>query len=312
MSFEYSPLYEVLLSRLALRWPARHAAHASWIDRAVRVDADPAFAPHRRVLDQLIRPYGWFPAFVQPQPQRQPRTWSVELAGIEATTVEQVRSDVNALGDAGPPPPFAQEVRADPAAALRLIVAALDAWWERGIRPVWDRMAEVLDADIEHRRHTLHSHGPRMLFSSIDRRLRWDGATLHLPSESGVTATHPTSALTLLPSVFLDHRPMASTDSPVRRMLFYPARNVATMWSSSAPPPRRIARLLGTSRATILRLTTQPRTTTELARLTHLGQPTVSFHLGVLRDAGLVGSQRVGRDVLYRASPLGRRLLDDR
>jgi DNA-binding transcriptional ArsR family regulator len=307
--FEYSPLYEVLLSRLALRWPARHSQHAPWIERASRADADPDFATHRRILDDVIRPYGWLPAFLLPAPERSPRTWETELAAIGATSPELVRSDLSDITAAGPQPAVVLAVLEDPGHGIKLIAAALDAWWTRAVEPVWSRVAAVLDADIEHRQHTLHKRGPRMLFSSIDRRLRWDGTTLHLPSESGVVATHPTSGLTLLPSLFLDHRPMASVDSPSRRMLFYPARNVATTWSSVAAPPLAVAQLLGASRAQILSLATKPHTTTEFAGLAQLQSPTVSFHLAILRDAGLVQSQRVGRDVLYHATPLGLRLL---
>ena len=307
--FEYSPLYEVLLSRLALRWPARHAHHAVWIERASRVDADPDFTTHRRVLDELVRPYGWLPGFLLPAPEQSPRTWQAELAAVTSTPAEQVIADLGDFAPAGPQLTLVREVLEDPARGLRLIVAALGAWWDRAIEPVWSRITAVLDADIEHRQHTLHRRGPRLLFASIDRRLRWDGTDLQLPSESGAVAVHSTSGLTLLPSLFLDHRPMASLDSPERRMLFYPARNVATTWTPVATPPRPIAQLLGASRAQILTLATTPHTTTELASVTQLQPATVSFHLSVLRDAGLVRSQRVGRDVLYRATALGLRLI---
>jgi DNA-binding transcriptional ArsR family regulator len=307
--FEYSPLYEVLLSRLALRWPARHSHHSRWIERARRVDADDDFAAHRRILDDVIRPYGWLPAFLLPAPEQTPRTWQTELAAIKATPAEQVMSDLDDPTGAGPRPAAVLAVLEDPARGIELITSALDAWWVRAVEPDWSRIAAVLDADIEHRQHTLHKRGPRMLFGSIDRRLRWDGSELSLPSESGAVATHQTTGLTLLPSVFLDHRPMASVDSPAQRMLFYPARNVATTWSSVEEPPRAIAQLLGASRAQVLGLATKPRTTTEFAALTRLQSSTASFHLAVLRDAGLVRSQRVGRDVLYRVTPLGMRLL---
>lgn len=149
-----------------------------------------------------------------------------------------------------------------------------------------------------------------MVFSSIDRRLRWDGSTLHLPSESGEVPTHPTAGLILIPSVFLDHRPMTSTDSPAPRLLFYPARNVAAVWSTGTSPPRALERLLGATRAQLLSLLTTHHTTTTLADRTQLAPASVSFHLGILRDSGLAKSQRVGRHVVYEATTLGQQLIN--
>lgn len=308
--FSLSPLLELLLSRLALRWPGRHVQHAWWIEQVSALDAQDSFAEHRLVLDAIIRPYGWLPGFLMPSNSSSPRTWSGERAAIAAQPTERVRSDLQGSTSRGPLPEVVRVLLVDPDVGVARILAALDAWWEIGIEPFWPQIASVLDADIQHRRHTLHVRGPRMLFSSIDRRLRWDGTTLHLPSESGEIPTHSTAGLTLIPSVFLDHRPMTSTDSPAPRLLFYPARNVAALWSTVAPPPRTLERLLGATRAQLLSLLTTPHTTTTLAERTRLAPASVSFHLGILRDSGLTKSQRVGRNVVYEATPLGHQLVD--
>ncbi|WP_152362962.1 ArsR/SmtB family transcription factor [Microlunatus speluncae] len=310
VEFSASPVWELLLSRLALRWPKRHAQHTWWIERVGRADADRGFAEHRAVLDSLIRPYGWIPQFVMPSSLPTPRAWPDERALIVQTAPDRVRSNIEELSARGPLPDTIRRILAEPDAGLTKIIAALDAWWELGIEPYWSRIVALLDADIQHRRHTLHTRSPRLLFSSIDRRLRWDGHTLHLPSESGNVPSHPTTGLILIPSVFLDHRPMASIDGPAPRLLFYPARNVATLWSAAPTAPRHSERLLGTSRAQLLSLLAKPRTTAGLAELTGLAPASVSFHLGILRDAGLARRQRVGRDVLYTATSLGTRLIN--
>ncbi len=275
-----------------------------------RADADPGFAEHRLLLDSLIRPYGWIPKFLMPSSRLTPRTWSAERSSILQVTPDQLSSSIEGVAVRGPVPVPLRQLIIEPDAGLTKIIAALDAWWDLGIEPYWTKIAALLDADIQHRRHTLHTRSPRQLFSSIDRRLRWDGSTLHLPSESGDLPSHPTTGLTLIPSAFLDHRPMTSIDGPAPRLLFYPARNVATLWSAVAPPPRHTERLLGASRAQLLGLLITPSTTARLAELTGLAPASVSFHLGILRDAGLARSQRVGRNVLYTSTPLGRRLLN--
>ena len=52
-----------------------------------------------------------------------------------------------------------------------------------------------------------------------------------------------------------------------------------------------------------------PRSTTELARALALSPGSVSQHLTVLREAGLVHGHRVGRAVLYVRSETGESLI---
>jgi DNA-binding transcriptional ArsR family regulator len=59
----------------------------------------------------------------------------------------------------------------------------------------------------------------------------------------------------------------------------------------------------------VLTETLVPSTTTSLARRVGLASATVSQHLGVLRDAGLVTAERRGREVLYRQTVLAAALL---
>lgn len=53
------------------------------------------------------------------------------------------------------------------------------------------------------------------------------------------------------------------------------------------------------------------RTVGELTTLLALGQPTVSEHLRVLRDAGLVADRAAGRNRLYRLEPAVLRTVSD-
>jgi DNA-binding transcriptional ArsR family regulator len=58
-----------------------------------------------------------------------------------------------------------------------------------------------------------------------------------------------------------------------------------------------------TRRAILDRLRGGPRPVGELAEALPVSQPAVSQHLAVLREAGLVTSQRSGRRSLYRLRP---------
>ena len=64
---------------------------------------------------------------------------------------------------------------------------------------------------------------------------------------------------------------------------------------------RRVHRALGdTNRLDLVRRLAQgPATVTELIESTDMSQPLVSWHLRRLRSAGLVTSERVGRESIY-------------
>ncbi|TDD35734.1 ArsR family transcriptional regulator [Actinomadura sp. KC06] len=88
--------------------------------------------------------------------------------------------------------------------------------------------------------------------------------------------------------------------------LMYRARGVAALWES--PAPRRddaLARLLGRTRADLLRLLAEPATTTWLSARLRMSLGGIGDHLAVLYASGLVTRQRSGRSVLYRRTAVG-------
>ncbi len=60
-----------------------------------------------------------------------------------------------------------------------------------------------------------------------------------------------------------------------------------------------------TRRAVFDRLADGEMNATELRQGFQLSQPAMSQHLGVLRSAGLIAEQKLGRNVLYRINPGG-------
>jgi hypothetical protein len=125
-----------------------------------------------------------------------------------------------------------------------------------------------------------------------------------------VTADLGGRGLLLVPSAFTWPRPAVSVEPPWQPFLVYPARGVGALWEPErTTPPRALAALLGARRASVLGALDAPRSTTELARALELSAGSVSQHLSVLREAGLVHGHRVGRSVLYARSERGEALL---
>jgi DNA-binding transcriptional ArsR family regulator len=71
------------------------------------------------------------------------------------------------------------------------------------------------------------------------------------------------------------------------------------------PGPDRLAALLGSTRAAVLRALVAERTTTELAAAVGVSLAAPSEHAKTLRSNGLITTQRAGKAVLHRCTPLG-------
>ncbi|WP_260610832.1 helix-turn-helix domain-containing protein [Streptomyces sp. WAC06614] len=195
-------------------------------------------------------------------------------------------------------------------AAARELVEALRAWWEAAVRPYWPRIRSVLEADIAYRTRQLAEDGIHEVFARLHPSLRWAGDRL-------VSADLPAGGpelggrgLTLAPSAFAARCRLLDGPGPTPPAVVYPSRAVGTLWEHRDASGDGLARLLGSSRARLLLLTSSPTTTTQLAARCGLSLGAVSQHLGVLRDAGLVTSHRYRREVHYTVSDLGSALLE--
>ena len=89
----------------------------------------------------------------------------------------------------------------------------------------------------------------------------------------------------------------------------YPARGIAELWQPAHTGHfDALGRLLGRTRAALLESLAEPASTHTLARLHGLAPSTVSEHLAVLHEAGLVGRRRHRHTILYHQTSLGTEL----
>ena len=96
-------------------------------------------------------------------------------------------------------------------------------------------------------------------------------------------------------------------------MLLYPARGPGTLSDrSETVRGSGIPELIGPVKSELLRVLSEPASTTELAGRLGVTPSAVSQQLAVLARASLVTRSRFGRRVFYRRSELGDRLLDRR
>ncbi|GIH18626.1 helix-turn-helix domain-containing protein [Rugosimonospora africana] len=238
-------------------------------------------------------------------------------------------------------PDAVAELAARPAAGLQAIAAELREAYDRLIAPHWPRIRAVLDADIAYRARRLAAGGVERLFADLHPDLRWhDGRlTLHNWRSGQVSRATAPGGLVLLPVVLGTSYPQVKLHTSTQTTVRYPARGAGTLWSttlrsaalqsagtqsmpeaggcspspqpcSGYAPPGSAIRLLGRHRAELLAALRSPATTTDLARALRVSPSAVSQHLRVLRDSGLVATERSGRSVLYLTTERGLDLLE--
>ncbi|WP_405617152.1 ArsR/SmtB family transcription factor [Streptomyces sp. NBC_01508] len=121
--------------------------------------------------------------------------------------------------------------------------------------------------------------------------------------------------LLLIPSYFRRHTPVTPADPSLPPTLVYPARppgrpGQAPAPTDSAGTDSHLARLLGHTRAAVLRSLGDHCTTSELARRAGVSLSSASQYAAVLRGAGLITSHRRRNCVRHSLAPVGLALPD--
>jgi DNA-binding transcriptional ArsR family regulator len=209
-------------------------------------------------------------------------------------------------------PAFLAPYLDDPDRAFGRLGDALAAFWELTTAAHWPAMQAALDEEVLLRARTLAVAGPEALLTGLRGAAWWERPVLSLSRQHDSVLDARGRRLVLVPVLLLQNRMTCSTDHPEILMVTYQARGAAALAERPAPPDRerdRLARLIGSGRATVLRALTEPTTTTSLAALLGLSSGTVSEHLSALRQAGAVSRTRFGRQVFYARRPEGDTLL---
>lgn len=258
----------------------------------------------------LLQPRrGYTPDFLAPPPTAPVGSFDAELTRIAATPARVVRREIElSLRDT----PGADDTRTgrlllgDPAEVLSLLTQLIRAGWDALVAPYWPRIRALLEADVAHQSRRLAEGGLDRLFADLHPTLHWTGDTLIRAPGGDERHDLDGRGLLLMPSVFKWDEVIVITDAPWQPTVAYPARGLGSVWE-----PRRgtadaaLAKLIGRTRAQILSGLDEPASTTWLAHRHALALGTVSEHLTVLRDAGMVLGERHRHEIRYRRTELG-------
>lgn len=310
--FAYSPLHEVVLSLRLMNDPGLGPIHLPWTRRLPGRLAGSGV--DTALLVAMVSRTRTIPDFLSPRPAVFSAPIEEELAMVARTPPERVRRDIRTTHIRNPFPARVSSVPTDSPEALSSLrdelCDQLFRYWRATLEQPWPRMRLLLEADITHRARRLALEGAGGLFADIHPDLEWQDGVLRIHRMvSHHTVDGGGRGLLLVPSVFA-HKPAPPAGPEEPPMVVYPCRAAATMWEApDAADPDALDALVGTPRAHLLRLLTDPLPTVELARRLRVTPSAVSQHLRVLAGSGLVTRARHGRMVLYRRTSLGDQLI---
>lgn len=307
-------------ARLAstVRWrPSPVLETLGWLRLTRDGGTDPAYgAPDARARDLLADPDvalaaellphadGPTPDFLAPAPP------DGTPAGAAKDQFGQIRATDHAiaavqvwegLGDRQLSPNASSALRAG--TLCTRAARGLESFWSSGMTGVWDAAETALRAEIDQCTRLLDSGGISAALGAVHDRLSADGA-LELRADGAPAGPSP-SELVIIPTALYGPTRIAVRLWGEHPFITYPIGTTATHPASNT----ELRRLLGPTRAAILRHLASARSTTELSGELELAAATISYHVKVLQRAGLLVRSRDRHSVLYELSPTGRRLL---
>ncbi|MDX3643176.1 helix-turn-helix domain-containing protein [Streptomyces sp. MB09-02B] len=304
---EPDPLWEGLLSLHLLQNRDGALVFGRW-RRASRG----LFDPELPRLRHLAPPRGYSADFLTPAGAA--GGFEAGLDAMLATPRARLRTDLTELSLARPLPGWAGPLAGGDTQALRGLAGLVRRHHERFVAPYWTHVRARFDDARSVAARALLRSGFSGLAAGLHPSLRWSAPVLqiagaHLQGDLYLDGR----GLRIIPSFFCWPGPIVLRDGSLPPVLVYPVTH-DPRWL--APPPdapgthQALAALLGRARAAVLEEVADGRTTSEVAARVGLSPATVSHHVAVLRESGLLTSRRIGGAVLHTVTALGVDLLE--
>ncbi|GAA4553700.1 ArsR/SmtB family transcription factor [Amycolatopsis samaneae] len=263
--------------------------------------------PDLAVLTELIPAtgLGYVPDLLTPKPPKGRANHVAEQLELVAATPDGLldRQLTERYGKA--PLPRRVAAALDSGRLTAAAAAGLASFWRATLADGWPRLRAGLDADLAARARSMATHGIGVTLASLHRSVRWNGCELRIEKPYQRHSPLIGTELVLSPSALAWPEVRSQLCDPDDAVLGYPA-----VPAPERLPPDPVNALVGTTRATLLRDLGVARSTTTLSTRHRLAPATVSYHLRILREAGLVTATRDRRLMLYQRTIQADTLLD--
>lgn len=288
-------------------------------------DGDLFFAPWRRHVRELaghdpnlrtalhtmltVAPHAvYFPDFLTPTEDASGIRESTDA--VLSTPPQRIREEIDRIrpGD-GCGASWLDDLAGGRLAAVRQLRDALHVYYRSVIEPHLPEIEERLCADVAPWIQQYLQGGPEGLLRALGPGTRWDPPVLSIDYPHDREVRLDGRGLVLIPCYFVLNHPVALVDPRLNQVLVFPIRTESRLLAGGRAGGDHVTALLGSTRASILRSVVGGSTTTRLAKLVGVAPATVSHHTGVLREAGLIATQREENFARHLITPLGLRVL---
>jgi DNA-binding transcriptional ArsR family regulator len=295
-----SPLVELSLAFEMLQRRDAHPLFSPWRQRVARTLPRSA-----QPILQLVSPLGAGPLFLDPPSHE----FDEGMDQILSTPRVQAHAELRRMCEIDRPlTPWVRHLADNDREAWKVLEQAVRAAHATVIAEAWPRIQAGFHAETAWRSRVLAQQGLHAAITGLAPFVRWRGTTLEAPFPRDLDLTLHGRGIILQPSLFWAGHLLAARQPDGQILLIYPA--VTPLALGEAPAPHDpLTALLGGTRAQALRLLVRQHTTTDLARELGISAAAASMQAKVLREAGLIVSQRDGRAMWHSSTPLGLDLL---
>jgi DNA-binding transcriptional ArsR family regulator len=302
-----SLLWETGLALRLLASPSPNMGYRDWVKAHVHAVSDERLSP----LWCLFGDTPGIPCLTPPPSSNEGAV--DEIALVRRMSPEEFEADLHRSG-IRPSQPL-RRILAQPASRWGdLLGDAMAAAADLLVRPLWPQIRSTVRADVAAWSQMAAEEGIASVINSVHERATFAGGRLTIRLlRTPTTREYDVrgAGVTLVPTVFAAEHLVFVGDVGHQPSLVFRTRSWSAVMDGLGPRvDSRLGRLLGDSRAAVLRMVVAPRSTTEIARSLGLSAANVSNHLTALRDGGLVVGIRAGRRVDYQVTRLGREILE--
>jgi DNA-binding transcriptional ArsR family regulator len=288
-------------------------------------DGELSFAPWRRQMRERVSRDGALRAAVQTLMTVAPHatyfpdflTPTLDVSDIDmgaeavlSTPSRRLRKEISRIQPTGSPAArWLDELARGKSAALRHLRQALHVYFRSLIEPHLRLIDNGLQIECASGIQRYLRTGPEGLLGALGPTANWQPPVLAVDYPHDRDLHLDGRGLVLIPCYFGLHHPVALADPQLRPVLVFPIRTESRLLSGGRSSGDHVSALLGATRATILRSALNSSTTTRLAKLAGVAPATISHHTSVLRDAGLITTDRHENFATHLITPLGLKVL---
>ncbi len=302
------PLWEMVFSWLRLTELDCGLLLQPWL-RDIRRNGDREVIRSGVRMWSVLAPLGpYFPDLLTPPEGAQ--GLASALAAIRSTPRQRLADEFGKLEEVRPTPAWTRPVAGGDGAALQELTEAMARYHGAVVEPYTSLIEEAVETDRVHRTGVVGD--VERLLRGMWPLMNWRAPVLEVQYAYDRDLHLGGRGLRLVPSYFCRRTPVAFADPGLPPTVVYPLHHDWT-WQRQLASGRRqegaLAALLGTTRSAVLAAVGAGATTTELAERLGASPSSVSRHTTVLREAGLLTTERQGLSVLHQRTSLGSALL---